>query len=212
MPHVSRALRLNLQLGKMNSRNVGIESALHLFNIAVFGLDSTGSVIFQNGAAEEIARAGDGIKLVRGKLRLRNIKQDGVFQTMLAGASPRTCMGGFVAVARQAKSLPLLLSIVPLAASLTSSLKQMTCLVFATDRSRVPSSRAASMRALFGLTPTEAKLADALASGMDVKVAAESLGLTENTTRFHLKETFRKTGVRSQSALLRLILSLPAAA
>jgi DNA-binding CsgD family transcriptional regulator len=45
--------------------------------------------------------------------------------------------------------------------------------------------------------------------GEDVKHAAQLMHIAEGTARFMLKTIFRKTGTNSQSALMRLLLSLP---
>lgn len=62
----------------------------------------------------------------------------------------------------------------------------------------------ATLRQLFGLSPSEARLAHELAKGFDVKEAAETLGVTVNTARTYLRTIFQKTGVNRQSELIRL--------
>jgi DNA-binding CsgD family transcriptional regulator len=65
------------------------------------------------------------------------------------------------------------------------------------------------MRQLYGLTPAEARVANLLLEGLEVREAAERLGITLETARFHLKRVLAKTGTRRQTELLRLMLSLP---
>ena len=59
---------------------------------------------------------------------------------------------------------------------------------------------------LFGLLPSEAKLAAALARGQSLAEAANQLGLTVETARNYSKKIFAKTGTRGQADLVRLIL------
>lgn len=61
------------------------------------------------------------------------------------------------------------------------------------------------LRTLFDLTPAEAKLAAALASGGTLAAAAESQGIRSSTARSYLEVIFRKTGVRQQSQLIALL-------
>jgi DNA-binding CsgD family transcriptional regulator len=82
-------------------------------------------------------------------------------------------------------------------------------LVLISDPSVSPKSRAAFMRMLYGLTPTESRLADLLLQGFEVREAADRLRTTLETARFHLKRVLAKTGTRRQSELMRLMLSLP---
>jgi len=61
---------------------------------------------------------------------------------------------------------------------------------------------------LFGLTKTEARLAAALHSSGDLTHTAQSLGMSADTARTHLKNVFDKTGAHSQSALVKTIAEL----
>ncbi|WP_417621339.1 helix-turn-helix transcriptional regulator [Parasphingorhabdus sp.] len=61
---------------------------------------------------------------------------------------------------------------------------------------------------LFGLLPSEARLAKALASGESLAEAAEQMGLTIETVRNYSKKIFAKTGTRGQADLVRSILAI----
>jgi DNA-binding CsgD family transcriptional regulator/ketosteroid isomerase-like protein len=63
---------------------------------------------------------------------------------------------------------------------------------------------------IYGLTTAQAQLALLLAQGRDLSFAAEKLGVSINTVRTHLQRVFDKTGARSQSALVGLLLSADA--
>ena len=63
------------------------------------------------------------------------------------------------------------------------------------------------LRALFDLSPAEAKLAAALASGMTLKEAAAGARIQINTARSYLDSIFRKTGTHQQSQLVALLKS-----
>ena len=56
---------------------------------------------------------------------------------------------------------------------------------------------------LFGLLPSEARLANALANGASLAEAAEQMGLTIETVRNYSKKIFAKTGTRGQADLVR---------
>lgn len=60
---------------------------------------------------------------------------------------------------------------------------------------------------LFGLLPSEARLALALSRGMTISEAAEALGLTDETARNYSKKIYAKTGARSRADLIRFILA-----
>lgn len=60
---------------------------------------------------------------------------------------------------------------------------------------------------LFGLLPSEARLAWAIAQGMSIGQAAKDLGLTLETARNYSKKIYAKTGARGQAELVRIILT-----
>lgn len=58
---------------------------------------------------------------------------------------------------------------------------------------------------LFGLLPSEARLAWAMAQGMSISEAADELGITIETARNYSKKIYAKTGARGQAELVRII-------
>jgi DNA-binding CsgD family transcriptional regulator len=67
---------------------------------------------------------------------------------------------------------------------------------------------AARLAAAFQLTSAEAHLASALAEGLSLRDYAAREGLKITTVRWHLQNIFARTGTRSQSDLVRTIVSL----
>ncbi|MCI5073679.1 LuxR C-terminal-related transcriptional regulator [Oricola sp.] len=61
---------------------------------------------------------------------------------------------------------------------------------------------------VFGLSDGQRRVAFHIANGMGLKSAAEALGISVNTARTHLARLYEKTGVSSQTALVRLLLSV----
>jgi len=67
--------------------------------------------------------------------------------------------------------------------------------------------RLAVARAIYGLSEAQFRLAGMIVEGQDIVKAAEQIGISVTTARTHLQRMFDKTGVRSQTALVRLLLS-----
>jgi DNA-binding CsgD family transcriptional regulator len=63
-------------------------------------------------------------------------------------------------------------------------------------------------QAVFGLSDGQTRIARHIASGQGLKDAAEELSISVNTARTHLARLYEKTGVNSQTALVRLLLSV----
>ncbi len=60
---------------------------------------------------------------------------------------------------------------------------------------------------LYGLSDVQERLARQIIEGHDLTSAADALGISPNTAKTHLRRIFDKTGVRTQPALVRLLLS-----
>lgn len=60
---------------------------------------------------------------------------------------------------------------------------------------------------LFGLLPSEARLAWLLAQATSIADAADALGLTVETARNYSKKIYAKTGARGQAELVRIVLT-----
>ena len=77
--------------------------------------------------------------------------------------------------------------------------------IFVTDPDSVQVTPESILRALYGLTPAEARLASELLQLRTVEESAEILGVSLNTARTQLKRLFEKTNTRRQSELLQLM-------
>lgn len=66
------------------------------------------------------------------------------------------------------------------------------------------------LKRLYSLTPSEAKLAELLASGTDLPKAAMLLDISLSTVRTHLQRIYGKTDTHHQSELVALLLAGPA--
>jgi DNA-binding CsgD family transcriptional regulator/PAS domain-containing protein len=215
-PHLQRALRLYSQLTTTESSVLGLERALDSFEHAVFGLNRKGKVILHNRRAEAIVRAGDAIRLSGGRLwsilpgqnrRLQACLAEAVGTGTSIGISPGTSL----LIDRKSGENPLRVTVMPVPSSLPGSSAQLSALVFVSDPTGRPQSRAARLRALYALTPAEARVADQLLQGQEMQEVANGLGLTLETARFHTKRVLSKTGTRRQTELMRLMLALPSA-
>ena len=79
--------------------------------------------------------------------------------------------------------------------------------IFIQDPIEMPPLAAEAFGELFRLTGSERRVLLAMASGLCVKEAAGSLGISESTVKTHLKHIFSKTGTSKQTELNRLFMS-----
>ncbi len=215
VPHVQTALRLRKEVTASNTSNLFSEMALDAMSIAAFLVTSTGHVRHMNKLAIDHLQNEDGLRLDNGRLTAINSRENAQLEFLVTGSAARgksgsdTIPGGAMKISRHGSQHALRVTVIPTSDSLKGVEAIPCALVFVHDPSSLPKSRAAFMRQLYALTPTEARLADLLLQGLDVREAADQMQTTLETTRFHVKRVLAKTGTRRQTELMRLMLSLP---
>jgi DNA-binding CsgD family transcriptional regulator len=170
-------------------------------------------VVLSNRNADAIVEKADGLKLVRGRLVAEQSLDDCELQSHIArfvALSNRegTAQSVSIHLSPDSDSLPLQLTITRFQSAMPNN-GQLAALVFVSDPAQRPQSCSTLLRQLYGLSPTECRLADFLHQGLEVREAADRLKTTLETARFHLKRVLAKTGTRRQTELMRLMLSLP---
>jgi DNA-binding CsgD family transcriptional regulator len=78
-------------------------------------------------------------------------------------------------------------------------------IVCATDLNAMVAMPEERLRALFGLTAAEARLALAIFDGASPRDAADQFGVSFQTVRNQLSRVFEKTGTRGQSDLVGML-------
>lgn len=78
-------------------------------------------------------------------------------------------------------------------------------LLLVKDPSRAALPRATILRQVFGLTPAEAHLTEALAAGRSIEEIGEQRTISRATLRVQLRSVMSKTGVRRQGELIALV-------
>ncbi len=214
-PHIQRALGLYATLSQRQANQKGLETSLDAFGHAVFGLNGAGKVVFQNAKAETLLRAADGLRLHEGKLDAAGAGQSAVLRQLIAdavatGCSKGTYAGGSVLLRRRGEAGSLRVTVSPFLASSEFGTPRLAALVFVGGENDTAGRRSSALRMLYGITPSEERVADLLLAGLPVREIAERLGITQETSRFHVKRLLAKTGTAKQAELIRLMLSIPA--
>jgi DNA-binding CsgD family transcriptional regulator len=214
VPHLQRALMLHLKMSQLRLNAEGLEAGLDAFGHAVFGLNREGRVVLSNRETEKIAASGDGLRLADSCLAATDPEEDNLLQAQLseavaAGARVSISSGGSLSLSRRSGRSSLRVTVIPYQSHSLDHYGQLAALVFVGDPEAAPLSRSAVLRSFYGLTPTEARIADLLAGGNEVREVAARSGITLETARFHVKRVLSKTGTRRQTELVRLMLSLP---
>jgi DNA-binding CsgD family transcriptional regulator len=212
-PHLSRAIRLGLKLSDMTSAPGWSLALLDQLPWGVFLIAASGQVVFANGEAERTARAGDGLRLVAG--RLIAAKDDArlhaaIAYAIAARAETSGRVGADLLIARPSGLRPYIVTIAPLGLSnaiLGDSIAPRAA-VYVIDPTRHPSSTGKRLADLLRLTPAERRVAEGLLEGLTLADLAERHWLSQETIRSQLKSLFHKTGTNRQGELLSLLARL----
>jgi DNA-binding CsgD family transcriptional regulator len=203
LPHLARAWRVKSALRDMENLAGTLRFVLDRLDRAIVVAAPDGKVRFANRAADRLLNGGNGLDTRQGRIRAARPRHTDKLLAMIEGAA-RTSVGG-AAVAVDAVSIPAeadgpALAIVaePLAPAHSDRLGHSAdpgAILFIGDSGAASRPSAERMRIVYDLTPAEARLAALIVHGRDMKGAAQALGISPNTAKYHLKTVFEKVGV-----------------
>jgi DNA-binding CsgD family transcriptional regulator len=187
--------------------------ALDLLNIGLVVCSASGEMLVANHTAEEILRARDGLELNSGGVLAATQDSAGslnVLVRQVAETSLTAELGSrdsaFAARRPSGKrALTLFVRAVNVKAE-EQVAHEAAVLVMILDSALPVETAEAELRQLYGLTSTEARLANLLMEGMALEDCCDELGIRRTTARMHLRNIFAKTGVRRQGELVSLLL------
>ena len=210
VPHVTRALRIRLQLNAADAKVAAALGTFDQIDAGVAVVDRELRPIAINQRLEQILLRHDGLVLSRRTLTASDRASAAALSDMVwraASEDPRVASARTMLLRRPSAQPPWSVTVRRL------DPRQMLVdsgfvILLIEDLMRVPGQIEPLLNAVFGLTPREATLAAALAGGKDLAEAAATLGITLGSARVYLKSVFAKTHTRRQAELVSLILRL----
>src|ERR1041385_2330839 len=213
-PHLQRAVRLQLRIAVLEAQQQATSDALNRWFLGVILLNSKGGVLMMNRAAELILNQRDGLVFDSNGLRATRSSETVALQKLINGTihlSKRGSPGGALALSRAPFKRPLSILVTP------SSPKDRlfrhssaAATMFVSDPEIAPEPQNELLGRLYGFTPAEEKVALLLMEGKSISDVAQTLRVSLNTARTHLKRIFDKTQTHRQGDLVRLLLTGPA--
>lgn len=194
--------------GSAAGKSAGMERILDMLSFGVV-LVSRSRVVFANRAARHIHEAGGGLaigKTVFTPSSRLSGELAAIVEVACAAASEGQEHLASLCVPSSAER-DLLLTICALPHAPDRGVGTPQAVIFISDPSRRPKVSGTILSELFGLTPTEADVACALAHGRRTSEIAADLAISPTTVAFHLGNVFDKTGTRRQADLIALILT-----
>jgi DNA-binding CsgD family transcriptional regulator/PAS domain-containing protein len=208
-PHIVRAFRLHLHLSELKARADNLHHAMDQVAIAIILLGDQGRILHTNHKAGQLLAENDGLKMVQGRLQAERASENSELEHLFVQAQATSRgtglgPGGAISISRRLRpALHALIS--PVRNVALDSATPVHAVVFVSDPSQKVRPPAVILRALFGLTPAESRLALLLCDGHTPPQIADLIGVSTNTLKTQLTSIYRKTGTSRQSQLVRLL-------
>jgi DNA-binding CsgD family transcriptional regulator len=191
-PHLARAGLIAARLRLERARSA--VAALDAIGLAAAVLNSSGRILVANMLFEE--RRTTFIDRAHGRMAVADTAANVLFNKALAELRHgKIANVHSIPVRARDGSQPSIVHILPLVRDAHATFSGADILVVATAlgvSAMIPSPKL--LNALFDLSPSEARLAAAVAAGQSLKRAAQAMGITFKTARSYLEKIFRKTG------------------
>jgi DNA-binding CsgD family transcriptional regulator len=216
LPKMRRGFRAGQAFRKAQDAQRIAMGALDAMPMGVVLLSGRGAVIGANETARAIIDAGETLSIAEGGLWVdwgwRKLRFSDLVSRLTAkrGGSRAEAVPAF-SVPRSSGRKPLSILLMPVGEWDESEAEDKpVAIVFVGDPDRAAEMDPARICQLYGLSRAEARVVALLASGNRLDSVAETLGVTYDTVRKHLKQVFGKTGTDRQAELVRLLVTGPA--
>lgn len=210
IPHLQRAATINRMLDLSAIAQATFEAAIETLSVPVVLTDDQLRIVYTNSAAREMLSRGTLIHDHRGTLGTATRPGTRALEIAIERASTDINTLG-----RKGLGIPVRPDDGPTGALHVLPLRQGSAVapgaviaVFVAHTDTPFIAPTEIVRALFELTPAEARVFGLIAEGMTVSETATELGVERSTVKTHMLRVYEKTGVRRRSELQRMASSL----
>jgi DNA-binding CsgD family transcriptional regulator len=206
---LSSAAAISRALG-FATENAALD-AFEVSDTAVLLIDRLGEVIRTNQSAQKLLN-GD-VKLARGKIvssdqEATRAVQRALHKLLRAG---EPALAAPIPLPRDGQR-PLLVYLLKLSSLSANALGECQAIAVLIDPDKRWMPTETTLRASFGFTAAEARLAARISTGVALESVTDSLGISKETGRNQLKSIFAKTGLHRQTELVAVVGSTVTAA
>jgi len=204
-PHIQRAVRIRDHLGAANLRAAAAEAALDKASSAVLTLDGDFNIIHANTLAKALESRGL-FQAGSGRIQFHDRAARVALEGLRSAAGSSSV--AFTAEGHDGLRINALAAKVGKAGG-GHGLNDAAFIVCLDLGDRAPLIEIDALRAWFGFTPAEGRLALALAGGVALQDYTRRRNVSVAAGRYLLKSIFRKAEVSSQAQLVARLRSLP---
>lgn len=181
-----------------------LQMSLDYREAAIVRVDERARVLWINPAAEAELASSEVIKVKGGRLRALDQTADRRLQAAIRWAAH---LGDGLYAARGA--LPIVLDGGHgAAANVCWVIGESGLVLVSMNNQAMAAERLTAAALVYGITPAQMRVARLIVDGHDMVAVAKHLGVSINTARTHLQRMYDRTGVRTQAALVRALLSV----
>ena len=213
LPHLTKVLEIGRVFALLKARYKAALAALERVQAGIVIALPEGQIVVKNAEAERIFGLKDGITLsgdgriltsdpdVTSKIRAH------IFDVGSTAQGLANRHESLISIARPSGLTPFLIDIGPISDSKAELEKGLDgALITLIDPERIPYLRMDRFTELYGLSPAETDVCRLIADGVSVAEIAERRGTSPTTAKNQVSTVLSKTGVRSRTELIRLIL------
>lgn len=219
VPHISLAVRTAQVIGSLKSHWRFGASMLDSMPQAVYGVGRQGRVVFANATGEALLRSNDGLSLKGGVLMAARADDSRRLQQLIGQAITAATdgsngpAGGWLRIPRPSGRLPFAVLISPVISQALHEIcrnegliaaQGPSAMVIIHDQEIRRNFDEKVLRTLYGLTPTEARIAVLVSRGLNTDDVASQFGIAVATVRVHLRSIYRKLGIKDRGELIAL--------
>lgn len=214
IPHLQRAAQIHGRLAQAEFHERAFRDVLESLPTGVVLLDPSHHVLFANRVARSIANQADGFILTEegpaGAAPGETVRLRGLIASATAANDSLTAGGGLIKLQRPSARRAYEVLVAPLGSNPAVERSQDgVAVLFISDPEDDQPADLTLLQRSYGLTPSEARFANALLRGHSLTEIASSLGVTMHTARWTVKQVLSKTETRSQGqAIARMLRGL----
>jgi DNA-binding CsgD family transcriptional regulator len=213
-PHLRRVFKIYRAMGSLSEQNAAGQHALDLIGAACITLDALGRVLQFDRRAEALI-ADESFLRITGKRLVAEQSADQkaldscLLKACACGAGKTTDPGKGAIVLHSPLGGNLYVSVLPYRSKWTILDGRPAAVVFITTPEEQGHGEHRLWQTMFGLSPAECRVAEMMKQGIEVAEISEMIRIKVDTVRYYQKCIYRKTAVRGQAQLIRLLTRLP---
>lgn len=188
-----------------------LQIALDALPVGILLVNEEMRVLHMNNYAQDIVNHNKGLEYSNDKLTARDKNINQSLQGLVSSTADKARLGVEDSSEAMFIKTPMLTDqIEVIATPCPDGANDNTIVLYLFDASLERQVSHEILMRLYGLTKTEAKLVQLLVGSLTLDAAAQTLDISVNTARTHLKHVFHKTGINRQAELVHRIETGPA--